>query len=97
MNITNKRIEFSNKLISNLTLLLPISPFIFLQTNPIPAYSATPQSPQSPNTPLTPKLTGTTTSGPQFFEQGAAHGTPHYGLELFMASEASAVVGHTKQ
>ena len=71
-----------------------------IQTNPSPSYAAMPQSPTSPNTPLTPKLSGTTSSGPQFFEQGgaAANGSPHqYGLELFMASEASAVVEHTKQ
>ena len=65
-----------------------------------------PISPNSPTTPLTPKLTGTTTTGPQFYEQsgnvpgsnGQANGTQKvYGLELFLASEASAVVEHTKQ
>jgi glucosamine--fructose-6-phosphate aminotransferase (isomerizing) len=61
--------------------------------------AATPRTPQSPNTPLTPKLTGTSTHGPQFFEStGPAPGTAQaYGLELFLASEASAVVEHTKQ
>ena len=61
--------------------------------------AATPRTPQSPNTPLTPKLTGTSTHGPQFFESAApAPGAAQpYGLELFLASEASAVVEHTKQ
>lgn len=61
--------------------------------------AATPRTPQSPNTPLTPKLTGTSTHGPQFFDSAApASGTAQpYGLELFLASEASAVVEHTKQ
>jgi len=53
----------------------------------------TPKSPTSPNTPLTPKLTGSTASGPhRTGEQGEGSG-----LELFLASEASAVVEHTKQ
>ena len=55
------------------------------------------QSPVSPTTPLTPKLTGTTTSGPHFFEPNSNGGHHTYGLELFLASEASAVVEHTKQ
>lgn len=72
---------------------------LIVQTNPVqPNSNKAPQSPTSPTTPLTPKLTGTTSTGPQFFEQGAANGAQHqYGLELFMASEASAVVEHTKQ
>jgi hypothetical protein len=67
-------------------------------TPPLQA-AATPRTPQSPNTPLTPKLTGTSTHGPQFFDSAApASGTAQpYGLELFLASEASAVVEHTKQ
>jgi len=61
--------------------------------------AATPRTPQSPNTPLTPKLTGTSTHGPQFFDNAAPAGAQNqpYGLELFLASEASAVVEHTKQ
>lgn len=55
-----------------------------------------PTSPGSPTTPLTPKLTGTSTSGPQMCENGEQ--VPNkFGLELFLASEASAVVEHTKQ
>jgi hypothetical protein len=65
---------------------------------PVAQAAATPRTPQSPNTPLTPKLTGTSTHGPQFFDSAApgAANQP-YGLELFLASEASAVVEHTKQ
>ena len=60
--------------------------------------AATPRTPNSPNTPLTPKLTGTSSHGPQFFDSVAPNGaTQQYGLELFLASEASAVVEHTKQ
>ena len=52
--------------------------------------NGTPKSPTSPNTPLTPKLTGSTASAP--------HRTGEQnGLELYLASEASAVVEHTKQ
>lgn len=57
-----------------------------------------PKSPVSPNTPLTPKLTGSTASAPHFPDQtGGTSDNPSYGLELFLASEASAVVEHTKQ
>lgn len=59
--------------------------------------AATPRTPQSPNTPLTPKLTGTSTHGPQFFDNSTPANGQNYGLELFLASEASAVVEHTKQ
>lgn len=59
--------------------------------------AATPRTPQSPNTPLTPKLTGTSTHGPQFFDNTTPANGQNYGLELFLASEASAVVEHTKQ
>ena len=70
------------------------------RTSPSPLLSqaaATPRTPQSPNTPLTPKLTGTSTHGPQFFDNTTPAGGQNYGLELFLASEASAVVEHTKQ
>jgi hypothetical protein len=45
-------------------------------------------------------MTGSSAHGPQFFDAnappaGGAGGA--YGLELFLASEASAVVEHTKQ
>lgn len=57
-----------------------------------------PKSPVSPNTPLTPKLTGSTASAPHFPDQsGGTLDNSSYGLELFLASEASAVVEHTKQ
>lgn len=84
-----------------------------LLTLPLQAAAQTPRTPHTPNTPLTPKLTGTSSCGPQFFEahapqHGAAAtgsacaapggpGHQQYGLELFLASEASAVVEHTKQ
>lgn len=55
-----------------------------------------PTSPSSPTTPLTPKLTGTTTTGPHLYEGPGGHQVGS-GLELFLASEASAVVEHTKQ
>lgn len=65
---------------------------------PLPSQAAaTPRTPQSPNTPLTPKLTGSSTHGPQFFDNATAPPGANYGLELFLASEASAVVEHTKQ
>lgn len=63
----------------------------------LPQAAATPRTPQSPNTPLTPKLTGSSTHGPQFFDNATAPPGSNYGLELFLASEASAVVEHTKQ
>ncbi|GAB4813433.1 hypothetical protein N2152v2_000479 [Parachlorella kessleri] len=60
--------------------------------------AATPRTPHTPSTPLTPKVTGTSVTGPQFFDQhGVAQKDQQYGLELFLASEASAVVEHTKQ
>lgn len=65
--------------------------------NPQSQAAATPRTPQSPNTPLTPKLTGSSTHGPQFFDNATAPAGTNYGLELFLASEASAVVEHTKQ
>lgn len=55
----------------------------------------TPKSPASPTTPLTPKLTGSTISAPHC--TGEQNGLQPQGLELFLASEASAVVEHTKQ
>lgn len=62
------------------------------------AAAQTPRTPNTPHTPLTPKLTGTSSCGPQFFEANNASGPAHqFGLELFLASEASAVVEHTKQ
>lgn len=78
---------------SVLTLCMywPPSPLLPLQA------AATPRTPQSPNTPLTPKLTGTSTHGPQFFDNTTPANGQNYGLELFLASEASAVVEHTKQ
>lgn len=58
-----------------------------------------PKSPVSPTTPLTPKLTGSTAAGPHLPGDQGSGQSPHgaYGLELFLASEASAVVEHTKQ
>lgn len=58
-------------------------------------HTATPKSPVSPTTPLTPKLTGSTASAPHC--TGEQNGAQAHGLELFLASEASAVVEHTKQ
>jgi glucosamine--fructose-6-phosphate aminotransferase (isomerizing) len=54
-----------------------------------------PKSPVSPNTPLTPKLTGSSASAPH--STGDPNKVETQGLELFLASEASAVVEHTKQ
>ncbi len=77
-----------------------LPPFTITQAD-VPAaisngWGAMPTSPGSPTTPLTPKLTGTTATGPHAYESGLE--TPaKLGLELFMASEASAVVEHTKQ
>lgn len=60
--------------------------------------AATPRTPHTPSTPLTPKVTGSSSCGPQFFDQNGMQKDPQaYGLELFLASEASAVVEHTKQ
>lgn len=86
------------------------SPLIMGMKYGIQAASQTPRTPHTPNTPLTPKLTGTSSYGPQFFEAhapqhgaaqassaGASSAGHQYGLELFLASEASAVVEHTKQ
>ena len=58
-----------------------------------------PKSPVSPTTPLTPKLTGSTAAGPHLPGDQGSGQSPNaaYGLELFLASEASAVVEHTKQ
>ena len=74
-------------------VLPPLLPHLVVQA------TATPRTPRSPNTPLPPKLSGTSTHGPQFFDNAAPAGQPNqpFGLELFLASEASAVVEHTKQ
>lgn len=57
--------------------------------------SATPRTPNTPSTPLTPRFQGSA-GGPQFVEGHPGAGGAQ-GLELFLASEASAVVEHTKQ
>jgi glucosamine--fructose-6-phosphate aminotransferase (isomerizing) len=63
--------------------------------------AATPQTPNTPSTPLTPRFQGTCVGGPQYYENGqmptANNSNNQQGLELFLASEASAVVEHTKQ